>query len=141
MTFTAGTGNNAKYTPEVQKANFKAWLANTDYLKDHRGQYFDRYAANLPFESHIDVHVGQKFNFMIGNHAHSVELVLDIINFANLLSPNWGRSYGQGINSYYNPINYSKGALQFLHDANYQMYEYADYYSRWKMQLGLRYSF
>ena len=142
MTFRAGTGSNAQYTPDVQKANMKQWLANAHYLKDHRGQYFDRYAANMPFEGHIDLHLGQKFNFNVGKQVHSVELVVDIINFANMLNPKWGRSYGMGINSYFSPVTYSgNGQFQFLHPADYDMFSFADYYSRWKMQLGLRYSF
>ena len=142
MVFKAGTGSNAKYTPAVQAANMKSWLANERYLKDHRGEYFDRYADNLPFENHIDVHFGQKFSFLVGKHVHSVELTADIVNFTNLLNPAWGRSYGMGINSYYSPVTYSgNGQFQFLHDGDYEMLTYSDYMSRWKMQIGLKYNF
>lgn len=142
MTFKAGTGNNAKYTPEVQAANMKQWLANTPYLKDHRGEYFDRYADNMPFENHVDLHIGQKYSFMVAGHRHSIELTADIVNFTNLLNPAWGRSYGMGLNSYFSPVTYSgKGQFQFLHDGDYQMMSYADYMSRWKMQIGLKYKF
>ena len=142
MTFTPGTGSNKDYTADVQKANMKQWLANADYLKDHRGEYFDRYAANMPFENHVDLHFGQKFNFNVGRQRHGIELVVDIINFTNMLNPAWGRSYGMGINSYFSPINAnSGGAFTFYHPGDYKMFDYADYYSRWKMQLGLRYSF
>ncbi len=151
MTFKAGTGSNAKYTPEVQKANLKQWLASTRYLKDHRGEYFDRFADNLPFEHHIDIHFGQKFGFRVGKQVHSIELTADLINFTNLLNPQWGRSYGMGLNAYSNPINYSgknkdsgKPEFQFLHDGNYQMFSYSDdefNLSRWKGMIGLRYTF
>ncbi|MBP3203183.1 MAG: carboxypeptidase regulatory-like domain-containing protein [Bacteroidales bacterium] len=142
MVFKAGTGTNARFTPEVQTANYKQWLGSTRYLKDHRGQYFDRYADNLPFENHIDVHVGQKFGFRAGKHVHSFELTIDIINFTNMLNPAWGRSYGMGLNSYYSPVTYSgNGEFQFLHDGNYQMFDYADYLSRWRGQIGLKYTF
>ena len=151
MTFKAGTGSNAKYTPEVQSANLKQWLASTRYLKDHRGEYYDRYADNMPFEHHIDIHFGQKFGFRVGKHVHSIELTADIINFTNLLNPMWGRSYGLGLNSYANPINYSgvnkstgKPEFQFLHEGDYQMFSYSDNefnLSRWKGMIGLRYTF
>ena len=141
--FTPGTGSNAKYTADVQKANMKQWLANTDYLKDHRGEYFDRYAANMPFENHVDVHVGQKFSFKVGRQTHGIELIADIINFTNMLNPKWGRSYGMGINNYYSPVTVDakNGNLQFLHDGDYDMFSFADYYSRWKVQVGVRYTF
>ena len=142
MTFQAGTGSNAKYTPEVQKANLKAWLGSAQYLKDHRGEYYDRYADNLPFENHIDLHLGQKFSFNVARHTNSIELSVDIINFNNMLNPAWGRSYGMGLNTYYNPISYKgNGEFQFLQPDTYSMFSYSDYMSRWKMQIGLKYNF
>ena len=141
MPFTAGSGSNAQYTVEAQRANMKKWLGADPYMSKHRGEYFDRYSDNMPFENHIDVHFGQKFNFNVGRQRHSLELVADIINFANMLNPSWGRSYGMGINSYFNPIIFNKGSFQFYHPGDYQMFSLSDYYSRWKLQLGLRYSF
>ena len=142
MTFKAGTGNNAKYTPEVQAANMKQWLGSAQYLKDHRGEYYDRYADNMPFENHIDLHLGQKFGFRVGKHVHTIELTADIVNFTNLLNPAWGRSYGMGLNSYFSPVTYSgNGQFQFLQDGDYQMFSYSDYISRWKCQFGLKYTF
>ena len=141
MPFTAGSGSNAQYTVEAQRANMKKWLGADPYMSKHRGEYFDRYSDNMPFENHIDVHFGQKFNFNVGRQRHSLELVADIINFANMLNSSWGRSYGMGINSYFNPIIFNKGSFQFYHPGDYQMFSLSDYYSRWKLQLGLRYSF
>ena len=65
---------------DQQRANLKTWLANTPYLRDHRGEYYKRYADNLPFESHFDLHVAQKFNLKVGTYVHSLELSLDIMN-------------------------------------------------------------
>lgn len=130
------------YTVDQQKANMKAWLGSEQYLKDHRGEYFDRYADNLPFESHVDLHLGQKFNFMVGQQVHSLELSFDIINFTNMLNSSWGRSYGMGLNGYYSPVTYSgNGVFQFLKSADYSMFSYADLMSRWRGQIGLKYSF
>jgi len=139
MTFTA----TDKFTAEQQAANMKQWLGSAQYLKDHRGQYYDRYADNLPFEHHIDLHLGQKFGFRVGKHVHSIELTADIINFTNLLNPAWGRSYGMGINSYYNPVTYASKtkSFQFLQNGNYNMFSYSDYLSRWRGQIGLKYTF
>lgn len=138
MTFVA----TDKFTEAQQKANMKQWLANEAYLKDHRGEYYDRYADNLPFENHIDLHLGQKFGFRVGKQIHSIELTADIVNFNNLLNPAWGRSYGMGINSYFNPVTYKgNGKFQFLQNGDYHMASYSDYLSRWKMQIGLKYTF
>ena len=139
MTFIGTT----KYTEAQQAANFKSWLGSTDYFKDHRGEYYDRYGDNMPFEVHVDLHFGQKYSFNVGRQKHSIELTADIINFSNMLNPEWGRSYGMGLNSYFSPLTYNSSSkkFQWLHDDGYEMFDYADYASRWKLQLGVRYSF
>ncbi|MBP5374662.1 MAG: TonB-dependent receptor [Bacteroidales bacterium] len=138
MTFQATTDKPAA----DQAADLNAWLGSDPYMSKHRGEYFERYADNLPFENHIDVHVGQKFGFRVGKQIHSVEITADIINFTNLLNPAWGRSYGMGLNSYYNPVSYrGNGQFQFIQGSDYNMRSYSDYLSRWKVQLGLRYNF
>ena len=138
MTFKGTT----KYSAAQQAANMKSWLGHEKYLKSHRGEYFDRYADNLPFESHFDFHLGQKFNFMVGSQVHSLELTFDLINAANLFNPKWGKSYGMGINQYYSPVSFNAdGTFQFQQDGNYTMFSTAPILSRWRGQIGLRYSF
>ncbi len=42
----------------------------------------------------------------------------------------------------YSPLTYKgNGEFQFLHDGDYQMRSYSDYYSRWRGQIGLKYTF
>lgn len=127
------------YTEDQQKANFKAWLANEDYLKDHRGEYYERYAANEKFEHHFDLHLAHKIGFMVGKNMRSLEFSLDIVNVGNMLNKEWGRSYAS---VYYSPIDYKgNGNFQFQHDADYNMRSYNDYYSRWRGQVGVKFTF
>lgn len=42
----------SSYTSEQQRENFKAWLANDDYMKKHRGEYFKRNIDNEKIEHH-----------------------------------------------------------------------------------------
>ena len=128
-------------TAEQQVADMKAWLGKEKYLKDHRGEFFDRYADNLPFESHFDFHFGQKFSFNVAKQVHSLELTVDIINAANLFNAKWGKSYGMGINQYYSPVTYNKGKFQYQNGANYSMFSTNSILSRWHGQIGLKYSF
>jgi len=132
-----------KYTEEQQRANLKQWLANTDYLKDHRGEYYERYADNMKFEHHFDFHFAEKFSFKVGKMTHALELSMDILNVGNLLNKNWGRVYSSSyVSEYVTPIAYAgKGKYQFLHDADYTMFYPSSYYSRWRGQIGLRYTF
>ena len=146
QTYTDQKTNEVIYTPEQQNENMKAWLASEDYLKDHRGEYYKRYTDNEKFENHFDFHFAQRFNFKVGNQTHGIELSFDIMNISNMFSAKWGRYSGSS--GYYSPIKY-KGwnktteqyEYQFLHDANYQMRSYSDYYSRWRGQIGLKYIF
>lgn len=133
MSFTPASD----YTAEQQRANFKAWLGSDEYMKKHRGEYFERNAGNEKFKHHFDLHLSHDVHFMLGKSKRRVELSLDIINMGNMLNKAWGHtsaSYG-----YYNPINYKgDGNFQFLHNADYNMRSYNDYYSRWRGQIGLR---
>lgn len=139
MKFKATTA----YTAEQQRANLKAWLASTPYLKDHRGEYYERYADNMKFESHFDFHFAEKYSFKVGKMTHSLELTMDILNVANLLNKKWGRVYSSSyVSEYKTPISYAgDGQYQFLHDADYTMFYPSSYYSRWRGQIGLRYTF
>ena len=128
------------YTEEQQRANMKAWLASEEYLKDHRGEYFERYADNEKFENHFDFHFAQRFSFKAGKQTHSIELSFDVMNISNMFSAKWGRYSGSA--GYYSPVTYDKsGKFQFLQPADYNMRSYADYYSRWRGQIGLKYIF
>lgn len=137
MPFLATTN----YSVEQQKANMKSWIANDSYLSKHRGEYYERYADNEDFEHHFDFHIAQKYSFNVGSTIHSLEFSFDIINAGNMLNKKWGRySSAPG---YYSPITYNSGsaAFQFLREADYNMRSYSDYYSRWRGQLGLKYTF
>ena len=131
---------NDKYTEEQQRANLKAWIASEDYLADHRGEYFERYADNEKFENHFDFHFAQRFSFKAGKQTHAIEFSFDVMNISNMFSAKWGRY--SGTKGYYSPITYSgNGQYQFLHPADYNMRSYSDYYSRWRGQIGIKYIF
>ena len=133
---------NKNYTADEQKENFREWIANDGYMSKHRGEYFKRYADNLPFESHFDFHLAQTYKFKVGAQVHSVELSFDVLNVGNMFNKKWGRYTSTGTAKYYSPVIYSgNGQFQFLHPGNYEMRSYDDYYSRWRGQLGLKYTF
>lgn len=128
------------YTEEQQKANFKAWLANDYYMKKHRGEYYKRNADNEKFEHHFDLHLSHRFDFMIGRELRGLEISFDVVNIGNLFNSRWGRTSAS--NGYYNPVTYKgDGSFQFLHEADYNMRSYNDYYSRWRGQVGMKFTF
>ena len=129
------------YSAEQQASNLKQWLANEYYLQDHRGEYYERNAANEKWENRLDLHIDHKFGFKWGSDIKYFQVGFDIINFTNLLNKSWGATLSQNGYNYYSPLSFSKGKYQFLHDANYDMRSYADYYSRWRMQLTAKFIF
>ena len=136
MHFTA----TADYTALQQQSNFKAWLAKDGYMRKHRGEYYRRNAGNKPFENHFDFHFAHRFNFRIGKGMRGLELSLDLVNLGNLFSKEWGRTSVSTV--YHNPVTYKgNGNFQFLHEADYDMHAYNDYYSRWRGQFGAKFIF
>ena len=131
------------YSAEQQAENLKQWLANEYYLQDHRGEFYDRNAANEKWENRLDLHVDHKFGFKWGSDIKYFQIGLDIVNFTNLLNKSWGATLSQEYNTYnyYSPLSFSKGKYQFLHDADYDMRSYNNYQSRWRMQLTAKFIF
>lgn len=140
ITKVLGTGFNGTLTEEQQRQLLKQWIADDSYMSKHRGEYFERYADNLAFEHHFDLHLAQKYSFNVGRDKHSLELSFDIINLGNLLNKDWGHTYGNGFGTYFSPFNY-EGNGTFKFDATHVSRTYDTYYSRWRGQVGLRYTF
>lgn len=130
------------YSADMQRQNLKAWIARSPYLAKHQGEFYKRYADNLPFENHFDLHVAEKMKLRVGKQIHALELSLDILNVANLFNKRWGRTLSSSyVSENIMPITYSAGEFQFLNDADYVMQYPSSYYSRWRGQVGLKYTF
>lgn len=140
MNFEETKYNGQTLTQDMQRQLLKDWISGDPYLSKHRGQYYERYADNLAFEHHFDIHIAEKYSFKVAKQIHSIELSLDILNLGNLLNKDWGHTYGDGFGVYYSPVNYQgNGTYQFT--GQYATRTYQDYYSRWRGQIGLKYTF
>ena len=126
---------------ESDANGLKGWLGNDKDMKNNRGKYFERNSANKPFEHHFDLHMARTFNFYAGNSTHKLEISMDIMNIGNLLNKNWGRTYGG--NNYYNPVGFnpSTGVYTYKAGADYDKFTYSDFYSRFRGQIGVKYTF
>ena len=138
MQFTASGG----LEPEQQKADLKAFLGNAKYLKDHRGEYYERNSDRMSFEHHFDFRFLQDFRFKVGKDMHTLQFSVDIMNVGNLLNRKWGLESYMSNNSY-TPITAARnGAFQYTQGADYDPFkEISNISSRWRCQLGLRYIF
>jgi len=140
-------------TSEVGQMNFVSpgmatdydnFIAQDDYLSGRRGNYAERYGAISPWVSRIDVRVLQDFNFTINEKKQTIQFSIDVLNFGNMISSDWGlvqqpnsiQPIGVSVDPVTSVPTYSfDGNLQetFGYDSSLN--------SRWQMQFGLRYIF
>ncbi|MGZ8539831.1 MAG: TonB-dependent receptor [Chitinophagaceae bacterium] len=152
MTFDPITDVNGNVqSPAAQKAALKAFIDQDEYLQRKRGRYTEKYGAETPWFSQVDLRVLQDFNFGNGKKKQTIQLSLDFVNIGNLISSKWGVREYATTSGFYQPLGVS------THDAggaftNNPVYSFdpsltktfvssPDLPSRWQLQLGLRYIF
>lgn len=128
---------------------FKNYIRSQKYLRDRQGKNTARNGDRLPWQNEFDLKVEEGIRFY---KAHTLTVSLSIQNVANLLHKKWGYAY-YADNQELTPVDVETGGVAFptfsydpaygLNDLNgkQRVYNYADFTSRWRMQLGLRYSF
>ena len=133
-------------TKEAQWAAFNAFIEQDDYLSQNRGKIAERNGLVNPWYFNVDLRVLQDFSFMVSEKRHTFQLSLDILNVGNLLNSDWGvrkvadsratsplQVVDQDANK--NPI------LNFDTSLKETFVDDPSLFSRWQMQLGLRYFF
>jgi hypothetical protein len=92
MNFKPLTVSGRTYTAADQAAAFEQLIQADNYLKSRRGQYAERNAVFLPMAHRTDLSISQDLFANLGGRRHSGQIRLDITNFGNLLSHEWGVS-------------------------------------------------
>ncbi len=126
----------------AQRAAFKAYIAQDDYLSGKRGEYAGRYEAISPWYSSWDLRILQDIGVSTGN---KFQISLDVLNIGNLISSSWGvrqRATNTGLSQ---PIAVSveNSGPVYTFDESLEQTFFNDFglNSRWQAQLGLRYIF
>jgi hypothetical protein len=159
ITFVEGFKTGGKtYTAQQQKDAFFAFVANDPYLRNHKGQYMERYGALLPWVNNLDMRLIQDFAFNALKRKHTFQFTVDVVNLLNLLNNSWGTRYvynfgsfsDQGVlglptasnNTGAETFNRNTPKFTFNPDGPTKAYQ-TDYstFSTWGIQLGLRYNF
>jgi hypothetical protein len=137
--------NGTTITAAQQWENLNNYIEGNEYLKSRRGKYAERNGAKTPWNHELDMHTEFTHAFKNGK---SLTLSLDILNVFNLLNNDWGRLVfvPNVVNSSYSLLNFVKiengePHYQFDIDADEKPYVIDTQASRWRGQLGLRYSF
>jgi Carboxypeptidase regulatory-like domain len=153
ITFVNRTVNTFVWTAQDQSDAFFAYIAQDKYLNSRKGKYAERNGALMPWRNQFDVKIMQDFFVNVGGKRNTIQVSLDILNFANLLSRHWGLSqlYKQGnILTQTNITNIIAGGTV---KPTYQLNPYNNtmlmntftnnisYTSTYSMQLGIRYIF
>ena len=141
---TSGEVSSMNFASPDQATAYDNYIKQDDYLSGRRGKYAERYGALSPWRSRVDVKFLQDYNFKIKEKKHTVQFSIDILNFGNMISSDWGVI--ERVNSV-QPIGVTVDAVSkiptYTFDGNLQKtfgYD-ANLDSRWQMQFGLRYSF
>ncbi len=122
---------------------FKDFIAQDDYLSANRGEFAEKYAALSPWYNTWDLRILQDIG--IPNSNNKFQVSLDILNLGNLISSSWGvRQIATGT-ALAQPIavSVSDGNPVYSFDSDLKSTFFNDFSisSRWRMQIGLRYSF
>ena len=130
-------------TATAQRAAFKAYIAQDNYLTSRRGQYTEKYAALSPWFNHWDLRLAQDFYLP---EKQNIQISLDILNVGNLISSSWGVRQFASQTGLSQPVAVSvaaNGVPTYTFDSSQKTTYFNDFSlaSRWQMQVGLRYRF
>jgi len=139
--------NNNSISPEQSFANLNAFIDRVECLREARGEVLERNACRQPWNNRFDVRVAQTIPTLRGQ---GLQLTMDILNFGNLLNPEWGNS--QFINNQNFQLLSRTGStavggradsrvLFNAFGARDQVFEFSDLGSRYQIQIGARYTF
>ncbi|MDR1553122.1 MAG: carboxypeptidase regulatory-like domain-containing protein [Prevotellaceae bacterium] len=149
----------AGMSPQEQSDAFFKFLEQDDYLKNHQGEYAERFGGLLPWRHRFDFKFVQDV-FYDKKSGRKVQLTFDILNLGNLINSKWGVSKSQITGSYQNvpllkyegveagtgkpmfslPVDVAKGKTAAdYYTTSYKTY--LGYGSTWSMLLGLRVTF
>lgn len=141
---TAEDMDKMNWASQADKENFEAFIQGNKVLNANRGKYSERNQFHMPFESQFDFSFSQDFYYNV-KRGGKITFMWTVMNVANLLNKDWGKYYD---NVYaFAPLTvqgYTETAdgnyvPTFSYYENYK--DLNDYFSRWRMQFGIRVTF
>ncbi|MCM4169199.1 hypothetical protein KCTC52924_00031 [Arenibacter antarcticus] len=142
---TSSEVNLMQFSGVGQAEAFEAYIQQDNYLKDHRGEYMERYGALAPWRGRWDLKLLQDYNFKVaGDKTNTIQFSIDVLNVGNLINSDWGIIQ--------QPNNISPIGVTVDPGTNTPTYTFdntvvktygydASLLSRWQAQVGLRYIF
>ncbi|MFW0717618.1 TonB-dependent receptor [Pedobacter sp. N23S346] len=84
------TGYGRAYTAQEQSDAFESYIAQDEYLSEHRGEYAKRNGGTSPWRNQFDFRLTQEIFKDFGKTKNSFQFTVDIFNVGNLLNRKWG---------------------------------------------------
>lgn len=137
------TRGSATVTAQDQRARLNAFIEQDPYLSGHRGEIAERFGGVNPWYSNIDLRILQNFSFDAIARKQTIQVNLDVLNVANLISSDWGvRKVADPAATSplrlarFDPdgepvFNFVGPAATFIDDPGI--------YSRWQVQVGIKF--
>jgi len=156
-----------KYRTDVEWQSDADWYAFQRFvelnpeIERHLGTIPGRFTSNLPWNNRLDLRIAQEFRFNSVNRVHRLTITADILNFTNLLNPNWGINkvtaggiYGFPILNFIDRNDEGKAIVSMRRIGNQQTGDFVTTHTQnpssqwtgstpntWAIQIGVRYSF
>ena len=141
---TDGSGN-VIVTAEQQWQGLNAFIERDPYLRGRRGQVAERNGARTPWNHELDMKLEYALNLKNGD---AISLSFDMLNVFNFINKDWGRLVfvPNVVNSSFSLLNFrgienNEPQFQFNIPEGTEPYVTDLLNSRWRAQLGLKYSF
>ncbi len=154
FTDITNSSGDVLFTAAEQNDAFWKYVEQDDYLKDHKGEYAERYGVLMPWVGRWNLRVLQDIFTEVGKNdrRHTLQLSLDFLNIGNLLNSDWGVYKTQVLGTYditllkYVNVNEDGVPMFQMNQVNKKLptETYTNVLSTsstWSAQIGLRYSF
>jgi hypothetical protein len=137
--------NGVVQNAAAQRIALKWFIEQDEYLRKRRGGYTEKYGAETPWFSQIDIRILQDFIFKAGKSTNTIQISMDIVNFGNMLNSEWGLRKYATTSGYFQPLSVgltgSTPTYQFDPTPRRTFVASPDLLSRWQIQFGIRYIF
>ncbi|CAL2078960.1 TonB-dependent receptor [Tenacibaculum sp. 190524A05c] len=145
LTDITDTNGNVLVSAQEQWTRLDNFINNNDYLRENRGSYAERNGGRTPWNHQLDAKFVLNIPF---KNNDNLQVSFDVFNVLNLLNKSWGRLVfvPNVVNSNFNLLEFqgvqnNQPIYQFTLDENAKPWVLDVINSRWKAQLGLKYSF
>ena len=141
-----------KFVSSADEDAFFNFVEQDKYLKNHKGEYAEAYAARAPWLHRFDLRFLQDFSVDVNGVKNTLQVSLDFLNFGNFINSEWGvvktmnKSNNGRILKYEgkDASNVPSYSMVKDSDGNYLSETYSTLYNynqTWRLQLGVRYFF